>query len=86
VKPAKPAGFPKSVSEKLKTMNEELRAKAAEKTGKNKTKFAGGAEEDLVYIGRGDVADKSLLKAGTQIQFKLYTDTKGVGGCDAIAA
>jgi len=40
-----------------------------------------------VYVSLRDVRQSGLqLVAGTSIRFKLYTDSKGVGGCEVISA
>jgi len=83
VKPLNATGIPAKIRSQLQTMNDEFRAKA---TGKNK--FCGGIDENVVYVRLADISDLSAvpLKTGTQVQFKYYTDNKGVGGCEVIAA
>jgi hypothetical protein len=67
------------VQEKLQEMNDQLRAQSG-------SKFCRGIGDNVVYISVHDV-DQSVvndLKRGVVLKFKLYTDTKGVGGCDAL--
>eukprot|EP00401_Gymnodinium_catenatum_P031634 CAMPEP_0117489756 /NCGR_PEP_ID=MMETSP0784-20121206/17200_1 /TAXON_ID=39447 /ORGANISM="" /LENGTH=234 /DNA_ID=CAMNT_0005284495 /DNA_START=37 /DNA_END=741 /DNA_ORIENTATION=- len=84
VKLTSPKGIPGAVQAKLKAMNEERRAKAAEGA---KAAKDGDADVDLVYCHLGDIAEQGLvLKPGIQVKMKLYTDTKGVGGCEITSA
>merc|ERR1712019_297884 len=80
VKPSKPSSFPSDVAAKLKSMNNEIRAKASKDGDKKKQKESPFAGEDLVFISLGDVSDGTILKSGMKVSFKLYTDDKGVGG------
>jgi len=84
VKLTNPKGIPGAVQAKLKAMNEEKRAKAAEGA---KVAKDDDANVDLVYCHLGDLAEQGLvLKPGMQIKMKLYTDIKGVGGCEITSA
>jgi len=82
VKPLEPEAIPESVQQPLEEMNNGFRAKATD--GKE---FCGGISENVIYVAVGDLASPGLiLKSGTKVKFKLYTDTRGVGGCEVTAA
>merc|ERR1712224_528824 len=82
VKPDDANKIPASARPKLQAMNDEFRAKSAD----SKKQFCGGIEENVVYCRTYDVTDESLVrKPGTKCKFKLYTDSKGVGGCDIMS-
>jgi len=82
VKPDDADAIPATVRGKLQAMNDEFRTKAAS-AEKGKKEFLGGMTENVVYVNLHDVEDESMaFKAGTKCQFKLYTDNKGVGGCE----
>lgn len=87
VKPKDLKAIPAKIQTKLKEMNKELRAKAAEAEGKEgKSKpFLEGKDDLVVYVRISDVAEGLEMKAGESCQFKLYTDTKGVGGTEVKA-
>jgi len=79
VKPTNIKDIPFEVEQKMKVMNNEMRAKAKE--GK-------AIEDNVIYVRVNDIADEKFradFKKGTVCQFKLYTDTKGVGGCQVKA-
>merc|ERR1719162_1428330 len=80
--------IPASVMPELKKMNDEFRAKASENTdGKKARPFAGGCEGNVVYVALADIEEETLkINEGTAVRFKLYTDSKGVGGCEVISA
>merc|ERR1712070_1052117 len=80
--------MPASVMPELKKMNDEFRAKAAQSTdGKKARPFAGGCEGNVVYVATADIEEETLKpREGTAVKFKLYTDAKGVGGCEVISA
>lgn len=88
VKPDALNSMPSKVQTKLKQMNADLRAKAAEKTdGKTNKPFLDGKDDLVVYVRFSDLAEDGMeCKAGTKVQFKVYTDTKGVGGAEVKAA
>lgn len=87
VKPKAPNTIPSKVMTKLKQMNEELRTKATEKEGKKSKPFLDGKDDLVVYVRLSDISEEGLeCKAGASVQFKLYTDTKGVGGCEVKSA
>lgn len=82
VKATAPGQIPSAVMTKLKAMNAEMREKQKEAPKKSQA-----FEDDVIYVRSTDVADTDLkLTPGTKIQFKLYTDDKGVGGCQVKAA
>jgi len=83
VKPLNAKAIPADVAAKLKTMNDEFKAKANEN---GKKKFCGGIDTDVVYVRLADVEQGFQLKPDVKCKFKLYTDSKGVGGCEVIAA
>jgi len=90
VKPQNASQIPSKLQPKLKQMNADLRAKATEKDAK-KTKqkdFLEANKDDLlIYVRASDVAEAGLeLKVGTTVQFKLYSDNKGVGGSEVKSA
>jgi len=79
VKPTNLKDIPFEVEQKMKVMNNEMRAKAKE--GK-------AIEDNVLYVRVSDIADEKFradFKKGTVCQFKLYTDSKGVGGCQVKA-
>lgn len=79
VKAKNPSAIPAAVKGKLQAMNDEARAKDK--------KFLGGKDDLGIFVRLGDVAMEGLsLKPGTDVKFKLYTDEKGVGGCEVLAA
>jgi len=82
VKPKNPAQIPAKVQPKLKEMNAALR----EKTKDSKKGFLDGKCDDtvnVIYVRLGDIVQEGLvLKTGVAVKFRLYTDTKGVGGCE----
>merc|ERR1712046_214562 len=79
VKANNQSAIPGAVMSKLRAMNNEARAK--------NPKFLGGKDVLAIYVAMGDIAIQGLsLKAGTKVKFKLYTDTKGVSGCEVMAA
>merc|ERR1719215_969169 len=80
--------IPASVLPELKKMNDEFRAKSEQNTdGKKVRPFANGAEGNVVYVAAADIEDESLKpREGTAVKFKIYTDSKGVGGCEVISA
>eukprot|EP00746_Dinoflagellata_sp_MGD_P162372 gnl/MRDRNA2_/MRDRNA2_89908_c0_seq1.p2 gnl/MRDRNA2_/MRDRNA2_89908_c0~~gnl/MRDRNA2_/MRDRNA2_89908_c0_seq1.p2 ORF type:complete len:258 (+),score=87.99 gnl/MRDRNA2_/MRDRNA2_89908_c0_seq1:93-866(+) len=81
VKPKNPNRIPKAVMTKLQAMNAEMREKAKE-APKKKQAF----EEDVIYVRTADVVTEGLrLTPGTMVKFKLYHDSKGVGGCQVVA-
>eukprot|EP00747_Dinoflagellata_sp_TGD_P185732 gnl/TRDRNA2_/TRDRNA2_42424_c0_seq1.p1 gnl/TRDRNA2_/TRDRNA2_42424_c0~~gnl/TRDRNA2_/TRDRNA2_42424_c0_seq1.p1 ORF type:complete len:273 (-),score=64.33 gnl/TRDRNA2_/TRDRNA2_42424_c0_seq1:62-880(-) len=76
IRPTSPDTIPGPVQLKLASMNTELREKAGKK-------FAGGTKDEVIYADLNDVVEEGLvLKAGTMVEFKLYTDLKGVGCCE----
>lgn len=82
VKPSNPNAIPASVKPKLKKMNDEVRAKC-----KGTKKFCGGIADQVVYVHLADVSDTFLpIEPGAKCKFKLYTDNKGVGGCNVESA
>merc|ERR1711874_727729 len=84
VKPKNANSIPANVRGQLQAMNDEFRAKSG---GEGKKAFLGGLLDNVVYVRFGDISDESLpIKAGTGVKFKLYTDNKGVGGCEVVAA
>jgi len=83
VKPDDMSSIPAQVKGKLQAMNNEIRSKA-KKSGKV---FLQGQTAMVVYCRAADFSDSSMeAKPGVKVMFKLYTDTKGVGGCDLMAA
>merc|ERR1719276_506757 len=80
--------IPASVLPELKKMNDEFRAKSEQNTdGKKVRPFANGAEGNVVYIAMADIEEEDLkISEGTAVRFKLYTDSKGVGGCEVVSA
>jgi len=79
VKISNPKDVPFEVEQKIKVMNNEMREKA--KKGKV-------IEDNVIYVRVADIADENVkanFKAGATCQFKLYTDSKGVGGCQVKA-
>jgi len=83
VKPMNPASIPADVQPKLQEMNDQFRQKAAEKEGRI---FCDGIEQNVIYVANADLASQhSVLLVGMKVQFKLYTDNKGVGGYEVIA-
>lgn len=86
VKPDSEDAIPASVRSKLQEMNDESRNKAASAQKGNK-QFLGGITENVVYVRFNDISEEGMpLKPGTKCQFRLYTDSKGVGGCEMISA
>jgi len=87
VKPTDMKAIPAKIQTKLKEMNKELRAKAAEAEGKEgKSKpFLEGKDDLVIYVRISDVAEGLKIEPGASVQFKLYTDTKGVGGTEVKA-
>jgi hypothetical protein len=81
VKPENASRFPKAFQTKLAAMNAEMREKAKD-APKKKQAF----DADVIYVRTCDVVTEDLkLKEGTMIKFKIYSDTKGVGGCQVVA-
>lgn len=79
VKPDNPSQIPGDVAAALQTMNDEARAKH-----KN---FLGGSTDNAVYVRFADISGDDIpIKQGTKVNFKLYKDNKGVGGCEVISA
>merc|ERR1712019_42240 len=74
-KAANPSAIPAAAKAKLQKMNDEFRAKNA--------KFLGGKDDLAIFCRIGDISTENMsIKPGTAIKFKLYTDDKGVGGCE----
>lgn len=66
-------------------MNDEFRAKVSSAEGSHE--FCKGITENVFYVRIADLAEEGLvLKPGTQVKFKIYTDNKGVGGCEVVSA
>eukprot|EP00746_Dinoflagellata_sp_MGD_P164419 gnl/MRDRNA2_/MRDRNA2_93034_c0_seq1.p1 gnl/MRDRNA2_/MRDRNA2_93034_c0~~gnl/MRDRNA2_/MRDRNA2_93034_c0_seq1.p1 ORF type:complete len:250 (-),score=79.30 gnl/MRDRNA2_/MRDRNA2_93034_c0_seq1:39-788(-) len=81
VKPDNPSAIPKQVTAKLKTMCDAIRAK------KGRANFLKNSTDNVVFVRVADVSDPALeMKPGVKCKFKLYTDSKGVGGCEVMAA
>merc|ERR1711865_943069 len=80
--------IPASVLPELKKMNDEFRSKSEENTdGKKVRPFANGAEGNVVYVAMADIEEEDLkISEGLAVRFKLYTDSKGVGGCEVVSA
>ena len=80
--------IPASVLPELKKMNDEFRSKSTENAdGKKARPFANGTEGNVVYVAMNDIEEDGLkLSEGTAVRFKLYTDSKGVGGCEVVSA
>mmetsp|Transcript_17538 Transcript_17538/g.33078 ORF Transcript_17538/g.33078 Transcript_17538/m.33078 type:complete len:236 (-) Transcript_17538:91-798(-) len=75
VKADNPNAIPMNVKSKLQAMNEEARSK--------NEKFLGGSDDLAIFVRMADIATEGLpIKPGTKLKFKLYTDNKGVGGCE----
>jgi len=87
VKPSAPNTLPAPAQAKLKQMNADLRAPKEQVKGAKKVKpFLEGKDDLVIYVRMTDCADNVDMKAGTQVQFKVYTDNKGIGGSDVKAA
>jgi len=84
VRPLNPELIPESVRVQLRAMNDDFRAKSSEAEGK--TKPFCGVDADVVYVRIADVKPGLVMKRGVRVKFKLYTDLKGVGGCEVVAA
>jgi hypothetical protein len=82
VKPDNPNSIPANVRGKLKKMNDEFRAKG----GEGKKAFLGGETANVVFVWLADLGEQIEIKPETKVKFKLYTDNKGVGGCEVVAA
>jgi len=83
VKPDNPSKITGPAKAKLQKMNEEM---AKKKKADGKT-WLDGSKVNAVYVRLADMLDTSLkVEKGVKVQFKLYTDNKGVGGCDVMAA
>jgi len=82
VKPDSPNSIPANLRTKLQAMNDEFKSKL-----KGNKQFLGGITENVVYCRMLDISGgQENLKVGNKCRFKLYTDNKGVGGCEVQAA
>jgi len=76
VKPSNMKDIPFEVDKKIQAMNNELRQKNTKGKG-----FLDGSQDLVIYVRVSDVQKDKFLKKGVMCQFQLYTDSKGVGGC-----
>jgi len=70
---------PEEVQQQLK----EMTAAVKKKIGGRRKSALDSDVEYVVYVGSLDLQQpKGSLKVGSKVQLKLYTDSKGVGGCN----
>merc|ERR1712151_717995 len=100
VKPSSPSSIPGDVLMMIKALTQEIRSKFLKDHDDEKAGGKGGGKkrhkssnasaessEDLIFVSVADVEEEGLiLKRGTKVKFRLYTDTKGVGGCEVESA
>lgn len=80
--PLNEIGLAEDVQQKLKDMNSAVRKKAMRQ---NRRPIFGYTKDLVVYVGALDIADQTrTLRYGEKVKFKLYVDSKGVGGCEVI--
>ena len=76
ISPSDLASFPADIKKALET-DSKKRQEKMKKQGK-KLEF-----ENAIYVRNGDKAGQGeRLAKGDKVEFKLYTDTQGVGACD----
>jgi len=74
---------PEGLHQQLKEMTAAVKKKAAKRASRNHAFALDSDVEYVVYVGALDLqGDQRSVKVGSKVQLKLYSDSKGVGGCD----